>query len=237
MLISALMHASRENAEALFGGAGYVPNILSLQAWLESAWAAGFDQLGCAQMGSSMQGAHKWIGTTEVAALLRYFGIRAHIVDFYGSHNSPDARIRPDGLEEHPSVRCDVCGMQPIVGPRFTSDVVHSFDVCGRCYAGHLGALQAAPYRRVIPLAPTDPRNRHHHPADRCRGGSPLGLPGEGHRHMLLMYWVWQYFKGELLDTESRSNTDPERCGEQSDVSQRTQSDLVSRPQGNRMGG
>ena len=31
-----------------------------------------------------VQGTVKWVGTTEAAALLRQFGVRAHVVDFKG---------------------------------------------------------------------------------------------------------------------------------------------------------
>ncbi|KAG2240237.1 hypothetical protein Bca52824_090998 [Brassica carinata] len=55
---------------ALFGGSNFVPDIPSLQRWLELAWSSGFDVSG------------KWIGTTECAALLRSFGLRARVVDF-----------------------------------------------------------------------------------------------------------------------------------------------------------
>lgn len=56
----------------------------ALQAWLEAAWQAGFDPGGAALLGPSVQCTRKWIGTTEAAAMLRYFGCRALIVDFYG---------------------------------------------------------------------------------------------------------------------------------------------------------
>jgi hypothetical protein len=75
----------------LFGGCGYVPDIPALQAWLECAWAAGFDVIGAQQLGGRIQGSHKWVGTTEAAALLRSFGVRARIVDFKGAQ--PAARV------------------------------------------------------------------------------------------------------------------------------------------------
>jgi hypothetical protein len=56
----------------------------ALQAWLEAAWQAGFDPGGAAMLGAAVQCTRKWIGTTEAAAMLRYFGCRALIVDFYG---------------------------------------------------------------------------------------------------------------------------------------------------------
>lgn len=56
----------------------------ALQAWLEAAWQAGFDPGGAAMLGAAVQCTRKWIGTTEAAAMLRYFGCRALIVDFFG---------------------------------------------------------------------------------------------------------------------------------------------------------
>lgn len=38
-------------SQALFGGCGYVPDVASLQAWLECAWGAGFDPMGAEQLG------------------------------------------------------------------------------------------------------------------------------------------------------------------------------------------
>ena len=38
-------------AKALFGDCGYVPDVASLQAWLECAWTAGFDPMGAEQLG------------------------------------------------------------------------------------------------------------------------------------------------------------------------------------------
>lgn len=70
--------------DALFGGRGFIPDLPSLQAWLEVAWGAGFDPEGAAQLQYNVVGSRRWIGTTEVAAMLRYFGIRAQIVDFMG---------------------------------------------------------------------------------------------------------------------------------------------------------
>ena len=36
----------QEYKAVLFGGAGFVPDVASLQAWLEVAWKAGFDVEG-----------------------------------------------------------------------------------------------------------------------------------------------------------------------------------------------
>lgn len=70
---------------ALFGGVSFVPDVAALQAWLEIAWEAGFDPEGAEQLQCKVLGTRKWIGTTEVAALLRYSGLKAKIIDFLGS--------------------------------------------------------------------------------------------------------------------------------------------------------
>lgn len=71
--------------EVVFGGCGFVPDIPWLQAWLECAWKEGFDTDGSEQLGGRVQSTHAWIGTTEAAALLRQFGVRARVVDFVGA--------------------------------------------------------------------------------------------------------------------------------------------------------
>lgn len=66
----------------LFGGSNFVPDIPSLQRWLELAWSSGFDVSGGLHFDKRIYGCKKWIGTTECAALLRSFGLRARVVDF-----------------------------------------------------------------------------------------------------------------------------------------------------------
>lgn len=82
MLASYLISEDAEVRETLFGGAGYVPDIPALQQWLEIAWAKGFDVPGGEFFDWKIKDTHKWIGTTEGAALWRSFGVRARIVDF-----------------------------------------------------------------------------------------------------------------------------------------------------------
>ncbi|KAK7317051.1 hypothetical protein RJT34_00964 [Clitoria ternatea] len=82
MLCSHLLDQRHEARKALFGGSGFVPDIPSLQRWLEVAWEKGFDEPGSAQFDHVIFGSKKWIGTTECAALLRSFALRARVVDF-----------------------------------------------------------------------------------------------------------------------------------------------------------
>ena len=63
-------------------GAGVVPSVYGLQSLIEDAWSRGFDEVGAKQLGHKVIGTRKWIGTTEVASMLRGQGVRAQIVDF-----------------------------------------------------------------------------------------------------------------------------------------------------------
>ncbi|KAJ0248611.1 Peptidase C78 [Hirschfeldia incana] len=71
-----------EAKRVLFGGCNFVPDIPSLQRWLELAWKSGFDVSGGLHFDNRIYGCKRWIGTTECAALLRSFGLRARVVDF-----------------------------------------------------------------------------------------------------------------------------------------------------------
>lgn len=87
MLTSHLLVQSQQAKELLFGGVGFVPDIPSLQRWLEIAWDKGFDPPGSNHFAQKIYGKKTWIGTTECAALFRSFGLRARIVDFTSHHN------------------------------------------------------------------------------------------------------------------------------------------------------
>lgn len=99
MLTSHLLMTDQDARDVLFGGCGFVPDILSLQRWVELAWRNGFDTPGADYFNWEIVGTHKWIGTTECAALLRSFGMRARIVDFQsfgpGRVEAQDADAQP----------------------------------------------------------------------------------------------------------------------------------------------
>ena len=103
MLASHLLQRDEESKKAIFGGLGAVPEIGSLQKWLEMAWREGFDSIGAQQLGHKVSNTRKWIGTTECAALLRFFGFRARIVDFKttlkGGRRSEEGKGWVSGLE------------------------------------------------------------------------------------------------------------------------------------------
>lgn len=72
-----------------------VPSVPKLQMLIEMAWKAGFDTDGCNQLGGSLQGSKKWIGTTEAFALFSWLRLRTKIIDFHRPTSS-------DGL--HPEL-------------------------------------------------------------------------------------------------------------------------------------
>ncbi|CAM0146342.1 unnamed protein product [Urochloa decumbens] len=88
MLSSHLLKQRPEAREVLFGGSGFVPDIPSLQRWLEIAWDKNFDTIGSNHFHNNVYGAKKWIGTTECATLFRSFGLRARVVDFDSTESS-----------------------------------------------------------------------------------------------------------------------------------------------------
>ncbi|GBG69048.1 hypothetical protein CBR_g3746 [Chara braunii] len=103
MLCSNLIKTREDAKRTLFGGSGFVPSIKDLQQWLEVAWRSGFDVVGAEQLGWKVYGSKKWIGTTECAALLRFFGLRARIVDFKYTGSSKVAVGTCAGLTERSS--------------------------------------------------------------------------------------------------------------------------------------
>ncbi|CAN8288822.1 unnamed protein product [Cochlearia groenlandica] len=85
MQCSHLLSLGGDNDEVkkrLFDGSTFVPDVPSLQRWLEIAWSTSFDVSGSHHFGGRIHGSKRWIGTTECAALLQSFGLRATIVDF-----------------------------------------------------------------------------------------------------------------------------------------------------------
>ncbi|KAK9816663.1 hypothetical protein WJX72_003439 [[Myrmecia] bisecta] len=136
-MLSAALHAEPDWSAVLFQGCGFVPDVRSLQSWLDLAWEAGFDPEGRQQVGR-VTGTRKWIGVTDAAALLRYFGIRARIVDFETKGTAHE---------------CDACGAFPIRGSRYTSSVLPDYDLCEACWRLNRSP-GAAPFLEVAQAAP-----------------------------------------------------------------------------------
>eukprot|EP00798_Chlamydomonas_sp_ICE-L_P005802 gene5802-6086_t len=197
---------------ALFAGSGFVPDIASLQAWLEVAWQAGFDTLGAESLGGKVRGETKWIGTTEASTLFRYFGLQAQIIDFMGpggasshpaglgSATAPCARLE-DGRAVHLNAQCDGCGCQPIVGVRYHSLSLANYDLCPGCKAKPEAAA-AAPYQAVGEEASSKAK-----PEAAAAALQPTGLQQQQQQqqqqmHWPLVKWVWDYFTGQHAPTK-----------------------------------
>jgi len=57
-------------------GRPLMPSVYKLQQLIERAWSAGFDEAGCRQLGGKLVGTRKWIGATEIYALLTFLRAR-----------------------------------------------------------------------------------------------------------------------------------------------------------------
>lgn len=99
------------------------------------------------------------LGPSEVASLSDPF-----IPDKVGPENPT--------LVIHTGVQCDICGMTPIVGPRFKSIKKHDFDLCVNCLSTSGSAV--TDYTRIDrPLF----RPRHLHPSGTGRMRCPASSP------------------------------------------------------------
>jgi hypothetical protein len=81
-MLAAWLLNEEEYRSRVFKGVGHVISLSALQAELESAWGAGFDEHGAADFGGRVIGGSAWIGSSEVWAMLRHYGIRARVMRF-----------------------------------------------------------------------------------------------------------------------------------------------------------
>jgi hypothetical protein len=125
----------------LFNGDGEVPDIHGIQAYIERAWVAGFDVAGAADFKQGLLGTSVWVGATECTALLRYFGLRAHLVDFFdeaymvammNGEVAFEAGNESRGVTSIANYVCDYCGGKP-EGFRYHCTVRDNFDLCESC--------------------------------------------------------------------------------------------------------
>ena len=86
MVISGLYSHSPIYRECLFNGVNFVPDVVSIQFLLESAWAKGYDIEGSTHFDGSLVGKKMRIGPSDIAALMRANGVPTYIYDFdYGN--------------------------------------------------------------------------------------------------------------------------------------------------------
>lgn len=193
MLSSHLLMQRPEAREVLFGGSGFVPDIPSIQRWLEIAWERDFDVPGSYDFNKEVYGSKKWIGTTECAALFRSFGLRARIVDFDRIQSNSSEFLDGNNSGKKSVGRgktqiAQVCGPMDkyLVNRRSqqadTNSTYEKSEHNGSCTQG----------------ASTHKNN------DKSTGHGFLKKTTSG-GHQILMEWVWNYFSDKRFHNAGNS--------------------------------
>eukprot|EP00188_Purpureofilum_apyrenoidigerum_P001143 Plantae.Rhodophyta-Purpureofilum_apyrenoidigerum.ctg15996.p1 GENE.Plantae.Rhodophyta-Purpureofilum_apyrenoidigerum.ctg15996~~Plantae.Rhodophyta-Purpureofilum_apyrenoidigerum.ctg15996.p1 ORF type:complete len:357 (+),score=64.04 Plantae.Rhodophyta-Purpureofilum_apyrenoidigerum.ctg15996:85-1155(+) len=150
MMFSSLLQNSRLAAHLRKYDIKEVPSLPELQGRIEGAWRLGFDLEGKAELGGTLLDETKWIGSSEVAALLRSLRIRAEVVEFSSSADNINAgrdqlftwveNYYTDLCNPKKSrnlfnpLKCQVCGGRKgkiFIPPLFLQDPQHSRTVIG----------------------------------------------------------------------------------------------------------
>ncbi|CAL5408059.1 unnamed protein product [Camellia sinensis] len=176
MLSSHLLMQRQDVREVLFGGSGYVPDIASLQRWLEISWERGFDMLGSSHFNHKIYGKKNWIGTTECAALFRSFGLRARIVDFDSKNiktisSASGLRDGASGIKIYGPMDRYLSRGDPNI-PQSGSSCKDKSSYSSICVANDMGTSI-------------------------CSDAVKRSLMG----HQVLIDWVWNYFSDNKLTT------------------------------------
>lgn len=153
----------------IFRGCGHVPSLSALQAEIDRAWRLGFDPHGAAELGS-VSGTATWIGSSEVWALLRSYGLRANVVRFQlssGANSGPTSAIRS---RQRPAA---ATGQGRGVLREVQTTLTSRLTLAWSAQSGDDDVL-------VETAGPAPP---------------PLSALSNGQR--ALVAWVWQYFSGE----------------------------------------
>ena len=107
MLSSYLNHDSVIRDQLFTAGILLIPTLLDLQKKIENAWLKGYDQIGGMQLEYSLSGTNKWIGATEVVAMLRSCRIRACVADFDYTSGQCDLNTMVQVIWEYFENRCE----------------------------------------------------------------------------------------------------------------------------------
>jgi|Transcript_6395 hypothetical protein len=106
MLSSYLSHDSGVRDQLFSSGIISIPTLKDLQKIIENAWKKGYDRIGGMQLEYSLFGTTKWIGATEVVAMLRSCKIRACVADFDFTGGICDLNTMIQVIWEYFSSRC-----------------------------------------------------------------------------------------------------------------------------------
>jgi hypothetical protein len=184
MLCAHLLDRKDARSRALFCGSAVLPDVGSLQAWLERAWTMGIDTAGATQFGGAVQGSSQWIGACDAAALLRQFGLNALVVTFKSTGPMASRAHQPE--QSTARAQCDACSAFPISRVRYHSQTRHDYDLCGACHASRPDLVASyGPFTcRPVPPDDADDAPFGHVEDDVCMPGS----------HKALLEWMWKYF-------------------------------------------
>lgn len=83
MIFSSLLAKPNYRIHLKRQGIDSVPSVKHIQEMIESAWLMGFDTMGAQQLDNKLINTRKWIGATEIMALLSSMGIPTTLYDFY----------------------------------------------------------------------------------------------------------------------------------------------------------
>jgi len=108
MLSSYLTNDSEARDQLFSTGIFTIPTLLELQKNIEKAWLKGFDQIGGMQLDYSLFSTNKWIGATEVVAMLRSCGVRACVADFDFTNRQCDLNTMVQVIWEYFETRSDI---------------------------------------------------------------------------------------------------------------------------------
>jgi hypothetical protein len=93
-LVSSCINNDCISRDYLFSsGFNLTPRLRDIQKKIEESWLNGFDQIGARQLRYSLFNTNKWIGATEVVALLRFCNLEARVADFDFTNNKMDLNV------------------------------------------------------------------------------------------------------------------------------------------------
>ena len=139
-LISSYLNTDSRTKDQLFSlNINTVPTLRTLQSKIENGWKGGFDKVGGMQLDYFLINTSKWIGATEVVAMLRFFKIRACIGDFDFTTNLCDLNTMFLIISEYFQNRSNINSLdahQPInkkrlMGPLYFQHQGHSRLIIG----------------------------------------------------------------------------------------------------------
>ncbi|AEA39003.1 hypothetical protein CPARA_3gp345 (nucleomorph) [Cryptomonas paramecium] len=107
------------------------PTLLDIQKKIENAWMRGYDQVGGMQLDYSLKNTNKWIGATEVVAMMRSCRIYACVADFDYTSNQCDLNTMVQVIWEYFKNRCNKKSDHSFVAPLYLQHQGHSRLIIG----------------------------------------------------------------------------------------------------------